>query len=110
MDAIVTSYDDFKAVVAELQNHLLTGFLSPPTMRIFYFSSGSPYQIVAVTSALGVVSGVGDCWSSNSIAIPTSMIFHETKGPFPASFVADFPNAVQLAEPIRSGVTGWRAN
>jgi hypothetical protein len=114
MDAIVTSYDDFKTVLAALKTQILAGFRSgPPAVTIFYFNGGSPYQIVAVTSTLGVVDGVGTAGAEtiNSIAVPTVMIFHEAKAPFPASFALDFESgAVQLAEPIRSGVTGWRAS
>jgi hypothetical protein len=112
MDAVVTSYDDFKIVVAELKNQVLSGLSGTPTVRIFYFSGGSPYQIVAVISALGLAAGVGTAGGTteNPVVTPISMIFHETKGTFPASFATDFPSAIQLAEPIHSGVTGWRAS
>jgi hypothetical protein len=111
MDAIVTSYDDFKAVVAELKNNILAGFSNTPTVRIFYFNGGSPYQIVAVTSVLGLSPspGTAGITTQNPIAITPWMIFCEDKGTFPISFASDFPGAIQLAEPIRSGVTGWRA-
>lgn len=117
INAFVTSYDDFKAVVANLKNHILQGFNSPPgtpAVSIFYFDGGSPYQIVAVTSALGSVGdGSSAAQPKMPIAVPASMIFHEATGTFPASFSTDFPagslqSVVQLQEPIRSGIRGWR--